>query len=74
MRYVPGLMAKLISPFPTEPGEYHLLMKITMVLLCHVDSVASSTVACKHEELDGLYSNMNKMILEELQSYEKCVL
>ena len=33
--------------------------------------VASSSVACKHEELDGLYSGMNKMILEGLQSYDK---
>ena len=30
-------------------------------------------MACKHEELDGLYSNMNKMILEGLESYDKCV-
>ena len=66
-------MAKLISLFPTEPGEYHLLLEINIVL-SHLDSVASSTVACKHEELDGLYSNMNKMILEGLQSYDKCVL
>ena len=49
-----------------------MVLVITMALLYLIlTPLASSTVACKHEELDGLYSNMNKMILEGLQSYDK---
>ena len=49
-----------------------MVLVINMVLrYLTLTPIASSTVACKHEELDGLYSNMNKMILEGLQSYDK---
>ena len=51
VRYVHGLLSKLMNMFPTEP--------------------VSSAVSSKHDELDGLYSSVSKVIGDGLSAFEK---
>ncbi|KAL5497639.1 hypothetical protein EMCRGX_G014148 [Ephydatia muelleri] len=51
VRYVHGLLSKLMNMFPTEP--------------------ASAAVCSKHDELDGLYTSVSKVIGDGLTAFEK---
>lgn len=57
-----------MSMFPTEPGKIYCC---NISCLQYPFSLASSQLAPKHEELEPLYSNVQRTIIEGLTTYEK---
>ena len=57
-----------MNMFPTEPGIPWLPVATT-VTLCPLS--ASAAVCSKHDELDGLYTSVSKVIGDGLTAFEK---